>query len=206
MNQDQIGRIAVMGLILLGCWIAFINVIAKPIGTVDGKVIVPTTTKPVGVRRHNDIDHVIVIHRTHQDPKGPLEPDLTLYESAGEIYTTPDDPALKDYTVKDQRQVPQLYIGLDVGTYLGVMLNGSLASGDSRVDTGVRISDGRIFDLFSPDLLIGREAAGVGLSAFPPAELFGHYWQHLGAGIGEVWDYHSGHAHTLPYISLSIQF
>jgi hypothetical protein len=206
MNQDAIGRVVMIGLILVGCWIAFVNVIAKPIGTIDGKTIVPTVSKPVGVRRHNDIDHVIVIKHTNQDPKAPLEPDLTLYESAGEIYTDPNDPALKDYTVKDTRQVPQLYVGLDVGTYMGVMLNGSLADGDSRVDVGVRISDARVFDLFSPDLLIGREAAGVGISVFPPAELFGHYWEHLGAGVGEVWDYHSGHSHFMPYASLSIQF
>jgi hypothetical protein len=205
-NQDTVGRWA-LGIGLAVCaWLVYLNVLAKPVQTVDGKHIVPTKSTAVGIRRHNDIDHTIVVH-PRLSPKGSaLLPDLTLYESAGEIYTDPGDPANTSYDVQDNRQVPQLYIGPDVGTYIGFMATGSIPAGDSRLDVGLRLSPCRLFDVLSPDLLVGHEAAGVGLSLWPPADIFGHEWQHVGLGLGEVFDYKSGHSHLMPYAGLSLQF
>ncbi len=180
----------------------YISYVAQPIQSVDGKVIVETKTRPVFIERHSDVDHTVTVTYV------PTGDSLTLYESSGELYQDPPHlkPSNKNWDVHVDRTVPVISQKWDVGTYVGLVMGPSVGSTGPHVDTGVRLSPCRLFDLLAPDLLIGREAAGVGISAYPPPEVFGHVFQHLGIGCGWVWSYDRGNGALMPYASLSIVF
>jgi hypothetical protein len=59
-----------------------------------------------------------------------------------------------------------------------------LGSGNtSRFQRGLRVSPARIgFGVVSPDIVIGEEAAGVGVSLYPRTDLLSPFWHHVGVG------------------------
>lgn len=211
MSPDFLNKAGTWGVIALITYAVYVGLVAGPIGTVEGKKLVPTKSSPVLIARHSDIDHTVKI--THV----PSGDELILYVSSGELYTDPEtlQPLPHDngpgkltmspkWDAKVERQVPLLKVELDVGTYAGFIMGAS--NGVSPFDVGIRVSPCRLFETFSPDLLIGREAAGFGISAFPPPEIFGHVWSHAGVGLGYVWEYAGGAGHVMPYASFSVTF
>lgn len=73
--------------------------------------------------------------------------------------------------------------GLDLGAWTGY---GRL--GEARHwQTGARYSPARFFyGTLAPDLAVSQDAAGIGITAFPPADYLGPFWSHLGLGVWYV--------------------
>ncbi len=202
MGQDLIGKLGAIAVMAIAAWLIYISYVASPQESVEGKKLVPTKTTPVFIEKHNDIDHTITI--THL----PTGDTTTVFSSSGELYRdpphlTPGDDKFKITVVRKVSVISQEW---DIGTYAGYLMGPPVGEEGSRIDVGIRVSPCRLFDLVAPDLLFGRQAAGVGLSFYPPPEVFGHVFQHIGMGCGYVWSFDTGAGRVMPYASFSVTF
>lgn len=98
-------------------------------------------------------------------------------------------------------------LGTDLGVYGGYLLGTKNEKDVRSFDTGIKFSPCRIaFNYLSPDLLIGPQGAGIGLSFYPRPERFGKFWDHAGIGIGREVIYTTAEQHTLVYFNVSTRF
>jgi hypothetical protein len=90
-----------------------------------------------------------------------------------------------------------LRLQADLGAFAGFSTQGPVA--------GFRISPCRIFENISPDILLGTQVLGAGVSIYPPRG-YGQAWvRHVGAGVGLATDMR-GSTGPLAYLSLSTTF
>lgn len=97
--------------------------------------------------------------------------------------------------------------GLDLGAYCGVVDTRSSDRTDP-IDAGLRVSPCRFLNgiVSTPDLLLSGRNAGFGISLFPPPELVGRGFSHLGIGVGHVWNYRTGVGENMAYLSFSVRY
>jgi hypothetical protein len=189
--------IGVMGLIALTFWLA-----STPPPTINGEVLIPEKHKNVHLIRHKDeVDGTLeVIHKPSGDKFKTDFVDNNHYQQPSQKDSGKWGTSLsRDYYLIDP--------GLDWGTYAGWASDHKRDHGDSDFKVGLRFSPARLlFGTVAPDLLIGSDAAGVGVSVYPPKSFFGGGWNHVGIGVGRVYDYDDHDPSTLYYLGFSTRF
>jgi hypothetical protein len=107
---------------------------------------------------------------------------------SGPGYTDTDGTAHR-FTTTFQRDVYISDGDLDLGT-----LAAYSTADTPRFQTGVRWGVRRfLYGLTALDAVVLRDAAGAGISLYPPAEYCGDQWAHIGLGVWYVAPYRGGH-------------
>jgi hypothetical protein len=147
-----------------------------PAPSIAGDIAVKTETHFHGWRGENDADGTLRIF----DDKDRVVSAFHLRDnrvSEVPVERNPDEPA---YTARFDRDY---YLGqhdLDLGVWTGYSKLDNL----QHWQTGVRYSPVRVlYDSISADAVISQDAAGTGISLFPPADSLGDFWRHTGIGV-----------------------
>lgn len=184
-----------MALVALAFWFS-----SNPAPTRNGEKLIEPEHKNVHLIRHKgEVDGTLKItHKPSGDQFSTDFYDNNHYELPSQAGSGVWDPQLsRDYYLIDP--------GLDLGTWAGY----TGRHGDSRddFDVGLRYSPARLlFGTVAPDLLVGTKEAGVGISLYPPKSVFGPGWNHLGVGIGRLFDYHDSGQSTAFYLGFSTRY
>lgn len=145
----------------------------RPAGAADGTLAI-----------RDDQGRIVAgVHAVHN--RMSLDPDGT---GTGPGYTDADGTA-HHFTTAFQRDVYFIDWGLDLGTVA------AYSTADTpHFQTGVRWGIGRyLYGTTALDAVVLRDAAGAGISIYPPAEYCGDEWAHIGLGAWYVAPYRGGH-------------
>ena len=171
-----------------------------PAATLNGKDIIPPKTQFHMLRTGDQVDGTVKV--THV----PSGDSFTTDVSSGQFYQDPEQGESGKWNTKILRDRYMIDPGLDIGTFAGAYMGGS-TEGHDAMAVGIRYSPVRLlYGTLAPDLLATSDAAGVGLSLFPPPDYFGHAWNHVGIGFGRLWDYDGGQSDNIGYLSFSTRF
>jgi hypothetical protein len=153
----------------------------------------PTLTLPPGtkevahhiatgiMRESNDVDETIKI----SDEKGIDLGHLFIRDGRMLEPTSPAEPNKFSTERTEYRYL------IDLRSDIGVWSGAFLGSGETnRIQYGLRYSPTRLlYGTVAPDLIVGEEAAGLGISVFPATDRCGRFWLHTGLGAWYVIPY-----------------
>lgn len=152
-----------------------------------------------GIRPANAADGVLVV----LDDQGRtvagvhIRHDRVSLEPLGAIRDT--DGTEHHYTTRYERDVYLWDTDLDLGTVAGYSL-----ADTPRFQTGIRWGAVRVlYGTIACDAVAFRDAAGAGISIYPPAEYLGDLWTHIGLGGWYAAPYRGGHPGLVFGISFS---
>ena len=175
--------------VLLIAIIGFTFSLNKPPPTYGDKQAVKTDTTFHLLRHEYDADSEMVVRSRAGDELGSFVLQRnTLYESreqaeSGKI----DATVLRHYYLAEP--------GFDFGVWAG-------PARDPALDVGIRVSPLRlVYGSIALDGVFSSQCVGAGLSIYPPPDLFGGFWRHLGLGAYYVAD--TGSGDTRPVFSVS---
>lgn len=159
----------------------------------------PTDNTYIGIRNYDDHpEGTVEITAPSGDSWG-----LSLY-AGGLPYQAKGQDGTSKWTYKYTVHRYPVDYDTDLGAWAGARLQPK--EHESGFDIGLRYSPVRLcYGILAPDVLASPRQAGLGVSAYPPAQSVGHNWQHVGVGLGYVVDYSGGHG-WIPYFSLSTRF
>jgi hypothetical protein len=171
-----------------------------PAATLNGKELIDPKTQFHVVRHGDQVDGTVEV--THVASGDKFTADV----SSGQFYQTPDQADSDKWSTRVLRDRYLIDPGFDIGTFAGAYMGGSTENHDGMA-VGIRYSPVRLlYGTTAPDLLIGQDGAGVGLSLYPPPDYFGHNWSHFGIGFGRLWDYQGGDSDNILYGSFTTRF
>ena len=160
----------------------------------------PTEDTYLGIRSHDDHpEGTIEVTAPSGDTWG-----LSLYAGGVPFQDKGQAVGKNDWTYKYTVHRYPVDYDTDIGAWAGARLQPK--NDESGLDIGFRYSPVRFaYGILAPDILVSPRQAGLGVSAYPPAQSVSHNWQHVGVGLGYVADYDGGHG-WIPYLSLSTRF
>jgi hypothetical protein len=124
--------------------------------------------------------------------------DRVSVEPAGADGADGPDPK-RSYHTSYERDVYLWDSSLDIGTFAGYS-----TADTRRFESGVRYGFCRLlYGAVALDAVAGTQAAGAGISCYPPAEYAGNAWAHIGLGCWYVAPYRGGHPGALFGLSFS---
>ncbi len=189
--------IGVMGLVALAFWLS-----GEAPPTLNGQdLIVPKHKNVHLIRSKGEVDGTLEV--THKPSGDKFKTDFL----DNNHYQTPAQEKSGKWDTSISRDFYFIDPGLDWGTYAGWATGHKKDPGDSDFKVGLRFSPARLmFGTVAPDLLIGSDAAGLGVSVYPPKSFFGGGWNHVGLGIGRIYDYDDHDPSTLLYLGFTTRF
>jgi hypothetical protein len=111
------------------------------------------------------------------DPGGAVVGRFALLD--GQLYEASEDNAVHLRLTRHYDLVRGVF---DVGTWAGYY-GGGTAEHTDNFQAGFRYSPLRVlYDTVALDAVVSADAAGAGVSLFPPTRLVGPAWRHLGVG------------------------
>ncbi len=205
MNAEVIGFALIAAIVTVTIWFH------RPPSSVDGlDPVHQNEPRFHGLRKEKDGDGTLQIKSALDGRVGTLVLDRgRLFEPPGSGEPSPVDAAGKPLdgdTLVAWRKAhpfsdgafyatsftPDYYLvdpTLDLGAFAAYRPSGRhTTSGPTEAfETGIRYSPVRLlYGTVAPDALLTRDAAGVGLSFYPPEQYVGPKWHHLGLEVGWV--------------------
>ncbi len=192
--NEPIWAIIAIGFLAITFWFAH-----APKPSIVGDVAVETQTRFHGWRGETDADGTYRIFDEHDQlavafhVRDNRVSELPLHRSA--------EPGARTYRSTYDRD---FYLGQrnrDFGAWTGYARFGG---NSPHWQTGVRYAPYRfLYDACSTDLTCSPDAAGVGVSIFPPADFLGDFWSHLGVGVWYMAPFDGGNPGLVYGVSFS---
>ena len=157
---------------------------AQPPSSVDGKSPVTTSSSFHLWRSEGEADGTISV----RDGSGVVLGRYVLRDDG--VFESPEQAAggplhvslTRDYYLGDP--------GFDLGAWTGYYRGGR--NGDA-LQAGLRVSPARfLYGTLAPDLIVSADVIGAGVTVFPPTQLVGSHWRHLGIGAWYVAPFDGG--------------
>lgn len=147
----------------------------RPPSSVEGKQSVPTTSVFHLWRSEGEADGTLSV----RDPSGAVVGNYVLRDNG--LFEPPEQAEHGPLHVSLARDFYLGDPGVDVGAFESYYRGGG--SNTSTFQAGVRVSPARfLYGTISPDLALTPDAIGAGISVYPPPQLVGAHWHHLGIG------------------------
>ena len=172
----------------------------RPIPEKKDQVPLPVTDRTYHGIQDDDEKSTADITFTHR-ASGDTR-SISLYDDG--VYEGKSDANDKKFDVQYHIHYYPFKIGLDLGWWGGI--EPYHPEGDRPVDQGLRISPCRIaYGVLAPDLLIGTQSIGIGVSGYAPTGYATGIWKKVGIGGAWMADYHGGGG-WMPYVSVTTSF
>lgn len=159
----------------LAAILVIVIVKSQPPSTVDGKQPVTTNSAFHLWRSEGEADGTVSI----RDASGAVVGGYVLRDN--ELFERPEQAEHGPLRVSLVRDFYFGDPGVDVGAFESYYRGGTADT--SAFQAGIRVSPARfVYGTVAPDLVVTPDAFGAGVSVYPPEQLVGRHWNHLGIG------------------------